>query len=731
MASLRTWFRGSSSTTSSRTTASLKPGFVASETALNGSGTAACEAATTAAEREAADMEDAMAAAGLIMNDDIEGAEAQLELRKDSSTFHLLALGVATFMKSILGFEKEIMDEAASRLSECETRAWADLKRAQKEAEKGAGGGYWYGRGAWATDASAGKIYPPGSEFALVHAEAQLMNAVVAVMHESLTEGLKGFYKLRKAFVTLDGIMEAEAKAQRQVQRGSTPGPPSESNRPRPSDDMMPGSFDDAEFADLEVADEKGSDSDADFVDASASLSGNQTPTGATEASRPGSAGATGSSTIEKAFAGVPSTSSRTRDGPNVTEIQSLPPLVSALEKTVNNTDTSLFTSTRDVFVHSGANMCFGILLLVISMVPPAFSRLLYIVGFKGDRDRGVAMLWQSTKFPNVNGAVAGLILLGYYNGLLAFADILPSNRDVEELAKPESEGGEIVGYPKERCTALLADMRLRYPESRLWKLEEARVLANTRRLREAIETLAGNSDSKMRQVTALNTFELSLNAMFAMDWPLARTSFLRCIELNEWSHTIYYYMVGCAELELYRDAYHASTRPETPASEEPPPVEAAGEAAQRHKKAAEGFFRKAPSVAGRKRFLARQMPFEVFVCRKLQKWEERAAALGVDLADAVGASPAMEMVYMWNGSKRMSPDLLERARTLVPWERCTATEDQVAKIREEKDEVGVQAVVDASLLRSLGRVKEARAALEPTLKLDRYVSTCSARARR
>ncbi|KAK1768048.1 putative mitochondrial outer membrane protein iml2 protein [Phialemonium atrogriseum] len=766
MSSLRTWLRGSSSTTSSTTTITLNQSTLPCEIALNDTNrTNAAKLSILVAEQEAADMEDAMAAAGLIMNDDIEGAEARLELRKDSSTFHLFALGVSTFMKSILGFEKGIMAEASCRLSECETRAWADLKRAQREADKATGGGYWYGRSAGASDVTAENIFPPGCEYALVHAEAQLMNAVVGVMHESLTEGIKGFYKLRKAFITLEGIMESEAKALKQVQGGTTPGQLSDTKRTRSrmSSDMMPGSFDEAEFVDFEETSEKGSDSDAEFVDASAGLSGTQTPSSVAGLNKPvGPASTSRPSTpaVERILAEPSSTSSGPLDGRNhmrntsrsssrpatpslnplaAQSVSQTPPRpVSAHKKTTGGADAGLFTSTRDIFVHSGANMCFGALLLIISMVPPAFSRLLHIVGFRGDRDRGVQMLWQSTKFPNVNGAVAGLILLGYYNALLTFADILPSDRDVEELTKPEAEGGEIVGYPKERCRALLADMRTRYPDSRLWRLEEARVLANNRRLDEAIRTLCDTSDSNMRQITALNAFELSINAMFAMDWPLARKSFLRCVELNEWSHTIYFYMVGCAELEQYRDAYHraASLAAAATAAEE-----AGGEAeeaqrqrqlqlgearaaARQHKKAAEEFFRKAPAVAGRKRFLSRQMPVEVFASRKLRKWEERAAALGggVDLADAVGVSPAMEMVYVWNGSKRMSPALLERAAALLPWERCTAPPDKVARIREEADEVGIQAVIEASLLRCQGRVDDTRAALEPTLKLDRSV---------
>lgn len=676
-----------------------------------------------AIQQEFSDIEDAMAAAELIMNDNIEGAEARFRARNATSSFHQLGLGVATFMTSILGFEKDVMAEAGVRLSESETRSWEDLKKAQKDAQKASAGGGWFGRGSSAAVSDAGassssSIYPPGSEFALVNAESQLMSAVVAVMHESVTEGIKGFYKLRKAFLTLHAIMEAEAKYLDRVRSGtgslSRPATAARAQLPRRlSEDKMPGSFDEAEFTEFDnderPRESDNSDSDDEFADAS-SVQRPRTPSSQSTARSGRSA-----SSLDNISQNTTPESRRTQ-----------PPLKD--RASASAPDSTLFTSPVDIFVHSGANMCFGILLLIVSMVPPAFSRLLAVLGFKGDRDRGVRMLWRSTRVRNVNGAIAGLVLLAYYNGLLGFADILPSEADVDELAEGEDE---VVGYPRARCGELLEDMTARYPDSRLWRLQEARELAGEGRLGEALKALKTNAEEqkegkggRMRQIAALNAFELGLNTMFAMRWADMRDAFTRCLELNKWSHAVYYYLLGCAELEMYRDARRRAGELEESGPEKEEKAEAEAEA-ERHKAAAEEYFRRAPGAAGRKKFLARQMPLEAFVVRKVRKWEARAAALGLDLADAPVVSPAMEMVYLWNGSKRMTGGgdgaLLEEARARGGLDRCTMTAAQRERVlAEERDETVVWAVAEAALLRSLGRTDEAREVLAPVLGMDR-----------
>ncbi len=365
---------------------------------------------------EAKQLEDALAAASLIMDDDIEGAERYFKAGK--SSFHTLGSGVTIFMRALLGFEAEIMREASERLTEAEATAWADMKRAQKDAAA----------------AYHSNIYPPGSEFALAHAESQLMSAVVAVLNENITESIKGFFKLRKAFITLDGIMEIEHRYMRQKEGLS--GSSKTSLSTQKEEKHMPGGFEDDPFVEAgsarnsknasstklvdEVTNQRApangvstpaqdDDSDLDFVDADEAHSGAQTP-----ANYLGHV-----ATDEKVEEQLNGISLSKDDTPETSESETLKDPVTPKRRRLLNysVDADVLSNPIDVFVHSGTNLCYGLINLILSMVPPAFGKLLAIIGFKGDRDRGIRMLWQSSKFSNINGAVAGLVLLGYYNG--------------------------------------------------------------------------------------------------------------------------------------------------------------------------------------------------------------------------------------------------------------------------------------------------------------------------
>ncbi|KAK4999655.1 Mitochondrial outer membrane protein iml2 [Elasticomyces elasticus] len=555
------------------------------------------------------------------------------------------------------------MREASERLATAESTASEHQRRAARDPK-----------------AYHSAIYPPGSEYGLCYAESQLMSAVVAVLNESLTESIKGFYKLRKAYATLNEISEAEkryARSKSSTSVSSIPRQSIDSQRSTGSQRQMPGGFGvdaprpqtpdgyssrKAKLAAANMPSDEADgddDDDFDFVDADEGLSGMPTPShylGHLD---------TGAESAMKGLSLGPSTQSNSASRTNLPDM--------AMQN--DELDTVDFTHPIDEFIHSGTSLCFGILQLMLSLIPPAFSKLLYIIGFKGDRDAGIAMLWRATRYHNINGAMAGLVTLGYYNGMIGFCDILAAD-----------------SYPKERCKILLGEMREKYPKSRLWLLEEARMRAGDGRLEDAVSMMQGAEKSPLKQVEALQWFENSLNCMYLHRFEDCAKSFLKCVELNNWSHSLYYYIAGACYVELYR--LHKRNSPDK---------------AKRYAVRAQELLFTVPQHAGKKRFMARQLPFDVFVTRKISKWQHRASEWGISFIDAIGVSPIEEMIYFWNGYKRMRAEQLEDSLARLAWSESA---ENTTWAREGLDEQSVLWVLKAATLRNLKRTREAKTIL-------------------
>ena len=594
---------------------------------------------------------------------------------------------MVAFLRATLGFEPEIMREgmskvaflnrprrllivnvssAAERLADAETTSSADNRRAQKD-----------------DHCYRSAIYPPGAEFALCHAQTQLMSAVVGVLNESLTESIKGFYKLRKAYVTLEGILDAEVKYMRN-RGGMATNTPSRtsvesfrSDRSALSMKGVPGGFD--------VATSK-PPSIRSFQRPTPSISN-----GATAIEDGYTNGAQDDD--EDEFYDADDGTNANLDnlslngqGPLSAKDLPAPKTLTARQGLLDHDpDSDVFANPIDVFIHSGANLCFGLLLVMVAMIPPAFGKLLFIIGFHGDKDRGIRMLWQASKFHNINGAMAGLIVLGYYNTFFGMSDIIP------DFDPTSIDQNSVEGYPKQRCEALLAEMRRRHPKSHLWLLEEARMQAANRNLSTAISILQKSTKSPLKQVEALEMFEKSLDAMYMHDYALCAKSFIACVDLNNWSHALYYYIAGAANVEMYRQ--HRTLNPT--------------EADVYAKKATE-LLNLAPKHAGKKKFMARQLPFDVFVTRKIQKWESRARDWNIPFIDAVGVSPAEEMIFLWNGYKRMDTSQLEESLLRLSWSETSNPHWK----REGPDEKALLAVLYGTTLRNLQRYEEAKKSL-------------------
>jgi hypothetical protein len=190
-------------------------------------------------------------------------------------------------------------------------------------------------------------------------------------------------------------------------------------------------------------------------------------------------------------------------------------------------------------------------------------------------------------------------------------------------------------------------------------------------------------------------------------------------IELNNWSHGLYYYIAASAHIALYRDSVN-NTEAAVSHTFHFLFLQTHLRSQATHKKKAEEYIKTSKQHLGKKRIMARQMPFDVFVGRKVAKWEQRATESNIDLVDAVGVSPIVEMIYFWNGFKRMLPDDLETSIEKLDWSK------EHAKIPLEKDtddERAIYAVLKAVVLRNLGKTEEARSLLKTdVVEKDRNV---------
>ncbi|KAI6249807.1 Inclusion body clearance protein iml2 [Erysiphe necator] len=528
----------------------------------------------------------------LLLNDDIVSAEKVLN--SADSSYHLGGQGISKFISSMLGAESELLKDASKTIQEAESRAWEDIKRAQKD-----------------STAFRSRIYPPGTEYLLCYAVSLLTGAICAVMSGSVVQAISGFTKLRKAFLILDGIMEIEVTYfEKYKPAGQSTSIKSETT-PRDNNSSAKANVLDPNRASISIDSE-------------------------------------------------------------------------SLELSNYNLKISEITSYTDTFIHSGTRLCYGILLVVFSMIEnPIFTKILYLIGFKGDRKRGMLYLWQSSRFNNFNSAIAGITILMYYSGLIGFCDILPTDDRADE---------DLSAYPRTKIQNLLSEMRTQYPESKFWRLEEARLLAFNRNLTDAVKILAENSKSNFKQISTISTFELALSSMFHHNYELMAKSWIQCEDQSSWSPTLYAYLTGAAYFELYREKKKID-----------PAI------AKELKQKAITYFRKGPPLSGKQKLMSKQLPFDMYIVRKCQKWEERAKAWNVDLTEAIGVSPLEEMIYLWSGSKKQNLDELHKSLNVLSWDRTDLPE----KHKSNLDETAVHAVLMACVYRNLEKYQEAREILQ------------------
>ncbi|KAK2767745.1 Mitochondrial outer membrane protein iml2 [Arachnomyces sp. PD_36] len=620
---------------------------------------------------ESQELTNAMAAISHILNDDIEGAEERL--KQSNSAFHKLGIGAVAFIRATLGFKQEALREAFDRLADAETSSSNEQNKAIHTSN--------------APNAYQSSIYAPGTEFALTQCLAQLMGAVVCVQLGGLTDTIKGFYKLRKAYITLDGIMQMERRYLQDRAVASTVA------STRGSSESITRAGSGAENEDVKNSGAV-KDENTAFPKPHHSTPTFQLPQDDEETPKKQAPPQQGEKLpvkgkaldpVQNLTGRLPKLSVSTGDLRSQRTSTPRQEQENTPEPNFNSDpDSGIFNHPIDAYIHSGANLCFGVLLLVISMFPPTFSKLLAVVGFRGDKELGLRMLWQASKFHNMNGAMAALAILGYYNAFVRFCDI---------VADGTGEEDDVGGYPAAQLSSLLSDARARYPTSQLWLLEESRMHSANRRLDTGLKLLLGEHKSPLLQIQMLHAFERSLNAMYMHQYELCASSFDECAELDPGTRALFYYIAASSHFALYRQ--NIQTSPDV---------------AQKHGDKALELFRLAPEHAGKRKILARQLPFDTFVVRKVAKWEARAKEWKVDFLDAIGIDPLEEMIFFWNGYNRMPAEQLEQCLQNLSWSDSSSNPHWH---RESLDEQAILSLLRACIYRSLGRHDEAKNMLQ------------------
>lgn len=336
----------------------------------------------------------------------------------------------------------------------------------------------------------------------------------MGILNESVTEALRGFYNVRKAYMVLEGVLERERVYARN--HGIKPG----SKRPSMDAPTRAGVAEPPRTAAAagpgppQAQPDASDDSDDDeFVEAQQWHVG-PVPNSGYLGHVEGSGNTHSPDAAAMARLSLDSTGSAKNTQSTATQPPPPQPTPPSADTDIGEEilPRHLITNPMDAYIHSSTYLFFGILQLMLSLVPPTMGKVLSVVGFRGSRTLGLSLLWRATTFDNLNGAMAAVIVLSYYTGLVAYLDILPAT----------GPGA----FPEKRCADLIHKLRQRYPESTLMMLQEVRMLTTERRLAEGVALLNKQEEAKLKQLEALKCFEGGLNRMYSHEYEKCAESF-------------------------------------------------------------------------------------------------------------------------------------------------------------------------------------------------------------
>ncbi|GAA6001330.1 hypothetical protein JCM10207_006611 [Rhodosporidiobolus poonsookiae] len=544
-------------------------------------------------------IDDATVGFEALLDSDLDKAKAIL-VADERSSFHLVGLGIAAFLAATLSREDTELKQATEILGRAEglAKTEAGAKRSRE----------------------APQVYPPGTEFKLLHGDAVIGQALVAILSESYMEFVKAIFKLNSAYklftslystVFPDGVQEDESLDAIFTKLNTFYLKQSTSSSLAPPEPSGGGGF----FSSWGKKKGAALASNLRHASSSSALASSAAPSTSAvsvSASAPGSELPSADASVDDLAKGLSSRLSLGDEGSYPAPAWKDDPLVT--------------------LIISGAALGSGMFGLIFSLLPPKMRKAISWFGFSNsNRSVALKLLTVSSSTGNdVHGYFASLVLLTYYGFVLLMSGW---QADQDHLLN--------------QVSAILDRVTNKFPNGTLFILNRAKYLRYKRDVESAISVLEAGlaKGTSFREADSLLVFELSWLYLSQARFLDTATSFERMNEMNSWSPPTYQALTSGALVDHYNTL---------------PPDDRTPDLAAR----ITASFDKLPPLFSMKRVFGEKPVTETFIARRLEVHKAKLArwiAAGKVKPDAkvwevIRISNAFELGLFWATVGNRSP---------------------------------------------------------------------------
>ncbi|KLO11975.1 hypothetical protein SCHPADRAFT_876147 [Schizopora paradoxa] len=615
----------------------------------------------------------------------MEDAKVAFQDKEHSeSPFHLMGLGVCSFLEAALGMESEQMTEAARCLTLCESSAKKHSKAA-KDAESSSSS--WLSTRKTPAAATGTKSrLPSGIEWEILQADAVVCQGLTHAMSESYMGYLQCLYLFNSAHTKFTKLYKTVFPhgIDSYVTPATTP-----LNSSLPSRNPSTPSFT--------------LNSDASSSTTSSSSSASVNSTNSNDSTNTTTGVAAKLAVVDKKMTGLtltapPSPIPTKGSGFFGRWTRSAAPSPSAsktefLEPKASESEIDIAAHTEgpvEELVVSGAAFGFGLFNLAFSLLPAKVKTVVGFLGFQHDRKVALQALAVSAARSDVHAVFSGLALMTYHGVILNFSGF-------------QADEAHIV----KQYQAIVEKLSQRYPGGSLWVLNRAKILRMTYDPDGAITVLQKGlsvdrpENGHFRQADAVLEFELAWTLLSERRYSEAAEAFIRMKELNNWSHATYHYLAAGCLLSVGNEGSMSK---------------------------AQELLADVPSLLDRRKIGGRDLPTEVYIKHKISFYKAKQKRRGGKedgWHECVKIGLADEMGVFWNMFARIRKEIasayIKDLYDLTPLISEATTSNSNAKEvvdLDTPDELAVRALLLGLLHRTLGEYERARSYFDDAVRI-------------